>query len=70
MTTTPTNGSTLGSQGDSGFVCVRDGAIIRQSEPLQHFFDCPFQFAAVPRAHQRHRLCGGEAQALPRLGAC
>ncbi len=35
-------------QGDSGFVCVRDGTIFRQSEPLQHFFDCPFQFAAVP----------------------
>ena len=29
-------------------MCVRDGAIFRQSEPLQHFFDCPFQFAAVP----------------------
>ena len=29
-------------------MCVRDRAIIRQSEPLQHFFDCPFQFAAVP----------------------
>ncbi len=44
----PQSRALLGLQGDSGFVCVRDGAIIRQSEPLQHFFDCPFQFAAVP----------------------
>ena len=38
----------VGMQGDSGFILVRDGQIVLQSEPLQHFFDCPFQFAAVP----------------------
>ena len=50
-------------QGDSGFVCVRDGAIFRQSEPLQHFFDCPFQFAAVPE----HTNATDYAEVRPRM---
>ena len=35
-------------QGDSGFLIVRDGSIEFRSPPLQHFFDCPLQFAAYP----------------------
>lgn len=35
-------------QGDSGFMLVRGGEVLMQSEPLQHFFDCPFQFGAIP----------------------
>lgn len=35
-------------QGDSGFVIVRGGFIAFRSPPLQHFFDCPLQFGAVP----------------------
>lgn len=35
-------------QGDSGFLLARKGRRIFRSEPLQHFFDCPFQFAASP----------------------
>lgn len=34
--------------GDSGFLLARKGRRIFRSEPLQHFFDCPFQFAASP----------------------
>jgi protein phosphatase PTC7 len=32
--------------GDSGFAVVRDGQVHFQSSPLQHFFDCPYQFGA------------------------
>ena len=35
-------------QGDSGFAVFRKGKVIAQSNPLQHFFDCPYQFAACP----------------------
>ena len=35
-------------QGDSGFLLVRSGAVIFRSPALQHFFDCPLQFAAYP----------------------
>jgi hypothetical protein len=35
-------------QGDSGFVIVRNGLITFRSPVLQHFFDCPLQFGAVP----------------------
>ena len=35
-------------QGDSGFVIVRKGLITFRSPVLQHFFDCPLQFGAVP----------------------
>ena len=35
-------------QGDSGFAVFRQGKLIFQSSPLQHFFDCPYQFAACP----------------------
>lgn len=36
------------SQGDSGFLILRNGAVAFRSPPLQHFFDCPLQFAAFP----------------------
>lgn len=36
------------TQGDSGFVVVRDGAIVLRSSPKQHFFDCPLQLGAAP----------------------
>ena len=34
--------------GDSGFLIIRDGQVYFQSPPLQHFFDCPYQFGAAP----------------------
>uniref|UniRef100_A0A061QJK1 Protein phosphatase n=1 Tax=Tetraselmis sp. GSL018 TaxID=582737 RepID=A0A061QJK1_9CHLO len=34
--------------GDSGFAVFRDGRAVFRSEPLQHYFDCPFQFGAYP----------------------
>ncbi|DBA72128.1 TPA: hypothetical protein ACH3X2_010851 [Trebouxia sp. C0005] len=34
--------------GDSGFAVFRKGALLFQSKPLQHFFDCPYQFASCP----------------------
>ncbi|KAL0037728.1 hypothetical protein WJX77_009763 [Trebouxia sp. C0004] len=34
--------------GDSGFAVFRKGALLLQSKPLQHFFDCPYQFASCP----------------------
>mmetsp|Transcript_22895 Transcript_22895/g.40754 ORF Transcript_22895/g.40754 Transcript_22895/m.40754 type:complete len:337 (-) Transcript_22895:252-1262(-) len=34
--------------GDSGFSVIRNGKVVFQSEPLQHFFDCPYQFGACP----------------------
>lgn len=36
------------SQGDSGFVVVRDGKVIARSRALQHHFDCPLQLGAYP----------------------
>ena len=38
----------LALQGDSGFMLVREGKIVYRSPVLQHFFDCPLQFGAVP----------------------
>jgi protein phosphatase PTC7 len=38
----------LALQGDSGFLLVRDGRPVFKSPALQHFFDCPLQFAAHP----------------------
>lgn len=35
-------------QGDSGFALFRTGELVFQSSPLQHFFDCPYQFASCP----------------------
>lgn len=35
-------------QGDSGFLLIRNGAVVFRSPALQHFFDCPLQFAAYP----------------------
>lgn len=35
-------------QGDSGFMLVREGKVVYRSPVLQHFFDCPLQFGAVP----------------------
>lgn len=34
--------------GDSGFALFRNKELIFQSSPLQHFFDCPYQFASCP----------------------
>lgn len=34
--------------GDSGFALFRTGELVFQSSPLQHFFDCPYQFASCP----------------------
>lgn len=34
--------------GDSGFLIIRGGEIVFQSEPQQHFFDCPFQLGCAP----------------------
>ena len=36
------------AQGDSGFLLARNGRTLFRSPALQHFFDCPFQFAAAP----------------------
>ena len=35
-------------QGDSGFLVARQGGIVFQTTPVQHFWDCPLQFAAHP----------------------
>ena len=35
-------------QGDSGFLLVRKGQAVFRTPALQHFFDCPLQFAAYP----------------------
>lgn len=37
-----------GLQGDSGFLVIRKGSVVFRSPALQHFFDCPLQFAAFP----------------------
>ena len=34
--------------GDSGLLLLRGGAVVFRTPALQHFFDCPFQFAATP----------------------
>ena len=34
--------------GDSGFVVLRNDAVMARSTPQQHFFDCPKQLAACP----------------------
>ena len=34
--------------GDSGFMVVRNGTVVFQTPPLQHFFDCPLQLGAYP----------------------
>lgn len=39
-------------QGDSGFLILRDGFVSFRSPVLQHFFDCPLQFGAVPEHTQ------------------
>ncbi|KAL0047610.1 hypothetical protein WJX82_007709 [Trebouxia sp. C0006] len=39
---------TASNLGDSGFAVFRKGALLFQSKPLQHFFDCPYQFASCP----------------------
>lgn len=33
--------------GDSGFVVIRDGQVVMQSEAQEHFFDCPYQLASL-----------------------
>ena len=34
--------------GDSGFIVVRNGTTLFQTQPCQHFFDCPLQLGAYP----------------------
>jgi len=34
--------------GDSGLLIIRNGQVAFKSPPLQHFFDCPYQFGAAP----------------------
>jgi protein phosphatase PTC7 len=34
--------------GDSGFAVIRNGTVVFQTPPLQHFFDCPLQLGAFP----------------------
>lgn len=35
--------------GDSGFLVIRNNKIVHQSKSQQHFFNCPFQLAMVPK---------------------
>ncbi|KAL0041824.1 hypothetical protein WJX79_005687 [Trebouxia sp. C0005] len=50
LATPPEGSNTLKASnlGDSGFAVFRKGALLFQSKPLQHFFDCPYQFASCP----------------------
>lgn len=34
--------------GDSGFVVIRNGTVVYQTDPQLHYFDCPFQLGAYP----------------------
>jgi protein phosphatase PTC7 len=34
--------------GDSGFAVIRNGTVVFQTPPLQHFFDCPLQLGCCP----------------------
>lgn len=43
-----TNKLSAANLGDSGFLLVRNGREVFRSPALQHFFDCPLQFAAYP----------------------
>eukprot|EP00199_Chlamydomonas_sp_CCMP681_P002432 CAMPEP_0119108012 /NCGR_PEP_ID=MMETSP1180-20130426/12991_1 /TAXON_ID=3052 ORGANISM="Chlamydomonas cf sp, Strain CCMP681" /NCGR_SAMPLE_ID=MMETSP1180 /ASSEMBLY_ACC=CAM_ASM_000741 /LENGTH=385 /DNA_ID=CAMNT_0007093571 /DNA_START=92 /DNA_END=1249 /DNA_ORIENTATION=- len=43
-----TNTLEAANLGDSGFVVIRNGAVVAKSRPLQHYFDCPLQFGAYP----------------------
>ncbi len=36
------------SQGDSGFIVIRNEQVVIKSKALQHYFDCPLQFGAFP----------------------
>jgi protein phosphatase PTC7 len=38
--------------GDSGFIVVRKGRIIRKSEEQQHYFNTPFQLSLPPPGYQ------------------
>ena len=38
--------------GDSGFMVVRKGRIIRKSEEQQHYFNTPFQLSLPPPGYQ------------------
>lgn len=37
--------------GDSGFVVVRQGAVVHRSEEQQHYFNTPFQLSMPPPGH-------------------
>ncbi|KAK9815581.1 hypothetical protein WJX72_006209 [[Myrmecia] bisecta] len=34
--------------GDSGYAVFRQGRLVFRTPPLQHFFDCPYQFGSCP----------------------
>lgn len=42
--------------GDSGFMVVRRGRVIRRSEEQQHYFNTPFQLSLPPPGYQQDVL--------------
>ncbi len=56
--------------GDSGFLVVRNGQILFESPTQQHFFDCPYQFGAVPEYTQATDSPEGDRFALQPLVMC
>ena len=42
--------------GDSGFLVVRKGRVVHQSEEQQHYFNTPFQLALPPPGHDGSAL--------------
>jgi len=42
--------------GDSGFVIVRHGEVVHQSEEQQHYFNTPFQLSLPPPGQSGHVL--------------
>lgn len=37
--------------GDSGFLAIRDGTIIGESDETVHYFNCPFQLSNAPATY-------------------
>ncbi|XP_022917110.1 protein phosphatase PTC7 homolog [Onthophagus taurus] len=42
--------------GDSGYMVVRNGRVVRKSEEQQHYFNTPFQLSLPPPGHQEDVL--------------
>lgn len=34
--------------GDSGYLVVRDGSVVAESQTLTHYFNCPYQLSILP----------------------